>query len=363
MKISLSHKQSLYFSCGFIILVLFSNFLLQKVEVAGRVSALLVWGTIVDVMVVIPGVVFLFILRRKPAVSVLAPMMMVGLFIVHWLVPPYAKESLVYLNYSVIAVEVGLVGIELTILFLFLKTFPQWKRNFKNAQFNHPFVLGRMYEANRITFAPYKYRVYFQRLSGFLATDVSAVRYALFPQLDRYPPEECTFSYHKKSEYFGVFLMLIHAMVIEIIAVHVLLMQFSHTAAWLATILDVYALLFLIGDYQAIRKAPVHIGNQSLDLQKGLRFHISIPFEIIEQIRPCHQTAKECSSDKAALDLTLAGLEPAQPQYILELSQPLEAHLCFGLKREISRMYITVDEPHAFVEELEKHGVVLNVIN
>jgi len=363
VKISLSHKKSLYFSCGFIILILSSHFLVQKVEITGRVNALLVWGTIVDVMVIIPGVVFLFILRRKPSVSIFAPMMMLGLFIVHWLVPPYAKDSLAYLNYSVIVVEVVLVGIEITIFFLLLKTFPKWKRSFKAAHVNHPFVLGRMFEANRITFASYKYLGHFQRLSGFLATDVAAVRYALFPHLDRYPPEECTFSYHKNSEYLGVFLMLIHAMVIEIIAVHVLLMQFSHTAAWMATFLDVYALLFLIGDYQAIRKAPVHVGNRSLYLQKGLRFHISIPFETIKQIRPCIHTAKECSGDKAALDMTLAGLEPAQPQYVLELSQPLEAHLYLGLKREISRMYITVDEPHAFVKEMEKRGVVLNMIN
>ncbi|ASF37948.1 hypothetical protein CEH05_01950 [Halobacillus halophilus] len=75
MKISLSHKKSLYFSCGFIILILSSNFLVQKVEITGRVNALLVWGTIVDVMVVIPGVVFLFILRRKPTVSILAPIL------------------------------------------------------------------------------------------------------------------------------------------------------------------------------------------------------------------------------------------------------------------------------------------------
>ncbi|MGP4076072.1 hypothetical protein [Halobacillus sp. K22] len=363
MKNSLSHKKPLYFSLGFIILILSSNFLVQKIELTGHVSTPIVWGTIIDIMVIIPAVIFLFILRRKPTISIFAPMMILGLFIVHWLVPPYAKESLVYLNYSVIGMEVVLVGVELTILFLFLKSFPKWKRSFKEARLHYPFVLGRMFEANRITFASYKYSAQFQRLSGFLATDVSAIRYALFPHLDRSPPKDCTFSYHKNSEYFGIFLMLIHVMVIEIIAVHVLLMQYSHTAAWIATGLDAYALLFLIGDYQAIRKAPVHVGRQSLYLQKGLRFHISIPFEIIEQIRPCIHSAKECSSDKAALNMTLAGFEPSQPQYVLELAQPLEANLYFGLKRKICRVYITVDEPHAFIKELDKHGVVLNMKN
>lgn len=59
--------------------------------------------------------------------------------------------------------------------------------------------------------------------------------------------------------------MLVHAMVIEVIGVHFLIAHFwSPTAAWIFTALDLYALLWIIADYQAVRLSPIVINDHKL---------------------------------------------------------------------------------------------------
>lgn len=350
--------KSFYIALVFIFLLLGSNIAIQKWEWTGRVDPLLVWGTVLDVMVVLPVVVFTFLLRRKPTLSVFAPMILLGLLFIHWIVPDYAKEELFLLNVSVLILEAAVVLFEIGMIVLFVKKYPEWKRHFQGASQEYPHLLPRIFAANKRTFDLEGRGRTFSRLSGFLATDVSAVRYALFPRFDRVPPAPNSFSYHQRSEYFGVFLMLVHAMLIEIIAVHVMLMQYSHTAAWIATVLDMYALLFLIGDYQAIRKSPVILEDDRLHIQKGLRFHTVIDTVDIKELAVYEAGDEHWRKDKRAVHLGLAGFEPVPPQLVLELADAVDVHLFFGLKKRVDRIYLTLDEPERFWEAIKREGVV-----
>lgn len=170
------------------------------------------------------------------------------------------------------------MGIELTIFFLFLKTFPKWKRSFKDAQVNHPFVLGRMFEANRITFAPINTVFIFNDSADFL------------PQMYR----------RSAMHYFLIWIVILQKNVpsVTIRTVNTLGFSLCLFMLWLLKLLrsmscscnsviqqpglplfSMYMLyFFLIGDYQAIRKAPLHVGNRSLYLQRG--FVSKFPFHL-----------------------------------------------------------------------------------
>ncbi|UOQ91783.1 hypothetical protein MUO14_14695 [Halobacillus shinanisalinarum] len=345
-------RRSFYIGLSLILLILLSHFSVQKLGLTGLVQPWLVYVTIIDVMIVVPAVLFLIVLRRKPTLTVFAPLMVSGLLFLHWIVPSYAKDNLLYLNYTVIMLEVSFLCVELILAVMFIRKLPEWREHFKDAKTTHVLLMPRLFYANEKTFAFKGKLAYFERLGGFLATDAAAIRFSLFPWLDSYPSHQQSFSYHRNSEYFSVFLMLIHAMAIEIIAVHAMIAQFSHTAAWLATFLDVYALLFLIGDYQAVRKSPVVIKKQVLHIQKGLRFHITVPFEEIAAIAPFEKTTAEYSKIKQGVNLTLGGLETKAPQFELMLRTTLDAYMVFGFKKKVSTIYLTVDEPEIFLKEL-----------
>ncbi|WLR48191.1 hypothetical protein LC065_02740 [Halobacillus litoralis] len=348
-----THPKSFYGGGLFIAALLLSNFSIQKMEVTGEVPPLLVLATVIDIMIVLPVVLFLFVLRRKPTLSLLAPLWLLGAGFVHWIVPAYAKEHLQYMNVSIILVEAGFVLLEFYLLVIFIKNLKAWKRSFKASIHTNPHLLSRISTANKQTFGGYPK---LERLIGVIATDASAIRYAFFPQLDHKPEGDQIFSYHKKSEYFGVFLMLVHAMLIEIIAVHVMLMQYSHTIAWIATLLDFYALVFLIADYQAIRKSPVIIQNNHLHFQKGLRFHMTVPLEKVKEV--CWHDGGTSSEESHSFTMMLAGFEKVPPQLEIRLNEAVEGYRLFGFKRKVNHIFLNVDEPERFLETLNKARLV-----
>lgn len=348
-----THPKSFYGGGLFIAALLLSNFLIQKMEVTGPVPPLLVLATVVDIMIVLPVVLFLFVLRRRPTLSLLAPLWLLGAGFVHWIVPAYAKEHLQYMNVSIILVESGFILLELFLLVIFVKNLKTWRHNFNASIHTFPHVLARISLANKQTFRNYPK---LERLIGVIATDASVIRYAFFPHFDQKPAGDQTFSYHKNSEYFGVFLMLVHAMLIEIIAVHVMLMQYSHTIAWIATVLDLYALVFLIADYQAIRKSPVVIQNNHLHFQKGLRFHMTVPLEKVAEVR-CYE-GEAVPEEKHSFMLMLAGFEKMPPQLEIRLSDAVEGYRVFGFKRKVMKIFLTVDERERFLHVLNEARAV-----
>ncbi|MBX0359679.1 hypothetical protein [Halobacillus sp. Nhm2S1] len=348
-----THPKSFYGGVLFIAALLLSNFFIQKMEVTGQVPPLLVLATVLDILIVLPVVLFLFVLRRMPTLSLLAPIWLLGAGFVHWIVPTYAKEHLQYMNVSIILIEAGFILLELLLLVILIKHLKTWKHNFKATIHTTPHLLSRIFTANQQTFGGYPK---LERLIGVIATDACAIRYAFLPRLDHKLDGDHTFSYHKNSEYFGVFLMLVHAMLIEIIAVHVMLMQYSHTVAWMATIFDFYALVFLVADYQAIRKSPVVIQHNHLHFQKGLRFHMSVPLEKVAVIRRFE--GEVLPEDRHSFNMTLAGLEKVPPQFEIRLSEAVDGYRLFGFKRKVMKIFLTVDEPERFLQTLNEERLV-----
>ncbi|MBA2176775.1 hypothetical protein H0266_17940 [Halobacillus locisalis] len=360
MKVQIGNpcKKRFYIGSAFIVATLVTNILLYQTEWLGEIPLPVVIGTLVDIFVVIPLIFFMFVLRRKPTLSLLAPFFLLGLLFIHLILPTYAKEYVSFLTTTILIGEAIIVLIEVVAFVMFLRSFPLWKKAFRQAKDTHHHVLARMHQANRETLLRQAWAFPFQKVISVIATDAAAIRYVCFPHLDRAQTGENAFSYHKKTEYVGVFLMLVHAMVIEIIAVHAALAQYSHTVAWVATILDVYALLFLIGDYQAIRKSPIIVDRKSLHIQKGLRFHLTLPLESILSV----EKGVEGVRDKQSLSLGLAGFEPSTPDYKLTLKTAQTAYLIFGLKRSVKTIYIKVDDPESFLDTLQAQGVESRIV-
>lgn len=352
------NKKMFYIGSVFIVAILVTNVLLYQTEWIGEIALPIVIGTLVDIFVVVPVIFFLFVLRRKPTLSLLAPIFLLGLLFIHLILPSYAKDYVSFLTTTILVGEAIIVVIEIVAFVTFLRSFPRWKKAFHQAKDTHHHVLARMYQANRKTMIDHSLAIPFQKVMAVIATDAAAIRYACFPFLDQAQTGANAFTYHKKTEYIGVFFMLVHAMVIEIIAVHAALAQYSHTVAWIATIIDVYALLFLIGDYQAIRKSPIIIDRHSLHIQKGLRFHLTLPLEAILSVEEGVEDVRE----KQSLSLGLAGFEPPIPDYKLTLKTAQTAYLIFGLKRSVKTVYIKVDDPESFLKMLQAQGVQSQVV-
>lgn len=98
------------------------------------------------------------------------------------------------------------------------------------------------------------------------ATEVAVFYYGLFNWKTK-KIKDNEFTYHKESgapALFGVFIMII---VIETIALHFLLAQWSLVAAWILTTLSVYTALQVFGFAKSLSKRPISINKNSLTLK------------------------------------------------------------------------------------------------
>ena len=125
--------------------------------------------------------------------------------------------------------------------------------------------------------------------------------------------------------------------------------------AWIATALDLYALLFIIADYQAIRLSPVIVDSKGLHVQKGIRLYGFVSFEDIQEICENTKSPKEVEKDRKGIALVLHGMEREQIPYVIKLNKPVEIYYFFGRKKQIESIYVKMDDVHQFNEAVRNN--------
>ncbi|MBK7994735.1 MAG: hypothetical protein IPK14_15545 [Blastocatellia bacterium] len=156
-----------------------------------------------------------------------------------------------------------------------------------------------------------------------------------------------TFSYYKNNAYFAIFIGLILLLIVESIVAHFFLAKFDTTLAWVASLASIYTILWLWGDFQAIRLNPIAINDQELKLNAGLRWQISVPREMIKEVIDISKAGK-LTERKDYLSMTIAG----EPELVIVLEEPLKAKGLFYLTKECKYIGIFVDDLPAFKQTL-----------
>jgi hypothetical protein len=343
----------------FMLLIFVPNLLIMQGGIAGPVNDILGLGTAIDLVLVLPLVIFFFGFRKRGSFFILFAFMLGGLLLANWIIPSEADTYLTYFNYPIIAVEASIITFELFLFVTVLRKLPSFMKNFKREQKKHFHFLLSFSQAILHTFSFEKNRLHkLQFILRVLATDIAAIYYSLLSWKKKAPilnkTHAHTFTFHKNGAYLGVFFMIVHAMLIEIVAVHLLVAQFSHTIAWIVTMLDIYALLFIIADYQAIRLSPVIVDREGLHFQKGIRLYGFISFQDILEISENTKDIKETEKDQKGISLALHGLEKEETPYVIKLNKPVEVYTYFGKRKNIESIYIKMDEGKQFVEYLSE---------
>ncbi|RLL43823.1 hypothetical protein D8M04_13000 [Oceanobacillus piezotolerans] len=342
----------------FLMLILVPNLLIMQGGAAGPVNDVLGLGTAIDLVVVLPIVLFFFGSRKRGSVLVLFFLMFLGLLLANWIIPSEANGYLSYFNYSIITLEALIIMVEVLIFAMILRKLPAFLNNFETEKNTHYHFLLSFTASIQRTFAFKNSKLNkYLLLLRVLATDIAAIYYSIFSWRRKAPVLEGasvrSFTFHKDGAYLGVFLMLVHAMLIEIIAIHFIVLQFSHVFAWIITAIDIYALLFIIADYQAIRLSPVIVDREGIRFQKGIRQYGFISFQDMEMICENTKTVKEVDQDKKGISLALHGLEKEQIPYVVKLNKSVEVYQFFGKRKMVDSLYFKMDDSRQFIECVE----------
>jgi hypothetical protein len=301
-----------------------------------------VLGSLIDLTIIAPLLVFFLIKKRH--IKHLLIVIPLGLIVARLLIPVQYLGSFGRVTEIGLGIEILLILFEFFLIAKLLKNIP---RIFSSAS-KHvlPFLASFDYEIKRSEGRNPIVHILFSELLMFY--------YAFFFWRKTPTYTENQFTTYRKSSLIPFRIMMIHAIVIETLGIHWWLHEKSVMLSVILLLLNVYSLFFFIGDLQAIRFNPVHIGKDNIYLSLGLMRRMKVPLHtIVRVIEEREQLEKKVTKD--TIEFIANDFEKVYPNLVLELAVPVQATLFLGMKKNYKRVAIKVDNIIEFKEMLKEN--------
>jgi hypothetical protein len=161
------------------------------------------------------------------------------------------------------------------------------------------------------------------------------------------------FTHHRASSWSTIIGVLVFMTVVEGAVLHCVLHMYHFTTIkWIMSGLSFYAVVWLLGDLQALRvyRSSLHNrrGVPTLDLRMGARGHAQIPLRNISSVEvgswdPTAGEARLVLHGKANVKLSFHAPNAFKPM--------------FGAEQQVRSLLTQVDDPDEFARALRAHGL------
>lgn len=187
---------------------------------------------------------------------------------------------------------------------------------------------------------------------GAILTELSVFYYSIVGWFKKTTvnENEDVYSYHKTSQIKTIIIIFSILIILEGAFFHFLIQSWSNIAAWIFTILNIYALLYIIALYNSVKSLPHIITPDKVIIRFGYQSNIELEISNIEDIK----TAKEQGGigEKTPKDTYFAMLNMDSPQYEIFLKEPILMRSSYGRKKYVKTVIFRTDEPEKMVKEL-----------
>lgn len=186
--------------------------------------------------------------------------------------------------------------------------------------------------------------------ANMTAAELGVWYYALF-SWRREPyvlPGERAFSYHNAGGYMSMMLGLALAFPVEIVAVHLLVSQWSVPVAVIITALSAYAAVWLVGDARARAMRPIVVGEGYVRLECGIQMEAAISISDIEAVALADSEIEHIGEQDRLNYGTFY-----RPDAWLVTKGPVEVRTLLGAKR-VRAIGMGVDDPKALAAAIER---------
>ncbi|HUI82401.1 MAG TPA: hypothetical protein VLY24_30970 [Bryobacteraceae bacterium] len=292
------------------------------------------WAAAFDLAVVVPALYFWLVVRSGiQPIATMLPLCLLALFRATWVLP----------GSSMMRPLLG-AGVEVAAIALVIT---RTRRSLRQTQGGD--VLERI-EAVLLTF------VRLPQVAAIAAGEVVVLYYA-FATWRRKPEAPAgmqAFSIHERSgtaSLFGVFAAI---SAIEVPLLHLMVMRWNSTAAWVLSAMGAYGGIWMLGMSRALVLRPVLVGNGELLIRSGILWTVRVPLERIASI---HQGGGSwgrrsvlvvCGASQTAETRRSALLRlcpGSDPNLGIEFSEPVTAAGMFGIRRRVTRVALAADDP------------------
>ncbi|MGQ7874951.1 hypothetical protein [Bacillus sp. 1A] len=340
MNVTLSRRRKGIW-IGLVSFILLSNYLLYALPIVPAAPKEVVLGSLLDCMFVIPIITYFFIIQKRYSLTYIFPVVIAGYIFVRFIIPSDYLQAFSNVSYIIVAGEIAFVGLELFLLYKIVKVLPNTIKRYKEYRREYSsfsYAIDAAFDATMKR----------NKLVDIIVTECKLIYYAFLSWHIKVPEGESVYSYHKKTGAIGVYIMIIHATIIESIGFHYLLHQWNPVVAWILLILNAYAMFYFLAEIQAMRKNPIIVTEERVIIQIGLGKKIVIPFTQIDKI--AFYKGETLKKEKEVLDATVMEFIKEPPTFEITLKEPVKAQLLYGFSKTVSRVHLNVDEERKFYD-------------
>lgn len=134
-------------------------------------------------------------------------------------------------------------------------------------------------------------------------------------------------------------------MVVEAAAVDLLLRMWSPRLAGGLLFVEGYTLLLLVAHGHAVRLRPVLLTADTLQLNVGVVWHLTVPLGELVALEPLRDCPKPAAD---VLNLTKPLFSP--PNLLLTFARPVTVQGPYGIQRTGHRLAVYLDQPQEFID-------------
>ncbi|WP_418057095.1 beta-carotene 15,15'-monooxygenase, partial [Priestia megaterium] len=265
------HKKTVSFVALFLLLlVISSNYVLYHSSfglqsLPANLTGVVV-GSILDLSLVAP---LLFLAwQRKFSVKYFIVLMATGLIAARFIIPSEYLASFQSVMWLGVGIEGVLILFELSLLFMLVKNVPPILRRIRSS------TLPLLFSFSRAVNEKFPKQTFIH----ILCSEMLMFYYAFGTWKKQPSTEGNTLTLYKRSSFITFQIMIIHAIVIETLGLHWLLHNTSIIFSVVLLILNIYSIIFFIGDIQALRLNPLRVDDDGLYISFGLAKRMEIPF-------------------------------------------------------------------------------------
>ncbi|WP_144507556.1 hypothetical protein [Bacillus mycoides] len=328
---------------GLVSLIMLSNYLLYALPIMPAAPKEVVLGSLLDFMFVIPVITYFFIIRKRYSLTYMFPVVIAGYVFARFIIPNDYLQAFSFVSYVIVAGEIAFVCFELFLIYKIIRVLPKIIKRYKEYRSEYSsfsYAIDAAFDVNMKR----------SKTVNIILTECKLLYYAFLSWREKVLENEFTYSYHKKTGAIGVYIMFIHATLIESIGFHYLLHQWNPAIAWILLILNIYAMVYFLAEIQAMRKNPIVVTEEQVIIQIGLGKKVVLPFTQIDNIVFYKGESLTKEEEKEVLDATVMEFIKEPATFEITLKEPIKAQLLYGFSKTVSRVHLNVDNERKFYD-------------
>jgi hypothetical protein len=172
------------------------------------------------------------------------------------------------------------------------------------------------------------------------------------------------YPFHKGSNYFWLFIALLHEQLIEGVVFHIYLKETDPIRANILLVLHFYSILYMLGDYRLVRHSPLRLDGNKVIMKVGVRRSLVMDIGDISTIQPAriqYDSRGSMIHEKGVFHVCMLprvftrvfGMVD-ELKYEIILKEPVDSLGYFGQKKPVGKVFIYMDDPEPFISHLKK---------